>query len=551
VVAVVGVAPLWQPLVAGPYGREQAFDQAWDPARSEWFGVFDPAPAPGTWGHWTGRGMTANSQCAPCHDTHVDRGWDDASATCTTTVSERGVGCEACHGRASAHAADPKVPVPTVSPSTESCLPCHSRRTALTASSDAPGAGETFLDRFRPVGLDDTSAFWPDGQVRDEVFEGESFLSSRMAAVGVRCVDCHDAHTGRTVREGDALCLGCHDRLPGFVRHDHHAEGSEGARCTACHMPTKVFMQRDVRHDHGFTIPDPGLGVEAGVPDACTSCHKDRDPAWAAAALEAWFGNTLRPSAVRARAFVRAETDPADLVAVAAADDHPWWRARALARLGAAGGDAQRAAFFDPAAIIRLGAVTGLAEAPRSTARDGALRRALGDAVRAVRVAAARGLRRTLDPDEPLAEPLRTYLAANADQPEAALELGRWWLERGRADLARTPLERAVAWDGARVEARLHRAFAALRLGDTGLARTELEAVTRAEPELAEGWLALSRLHQEGDDLEEALATLRAGEAASPRDPRLPLALARLLAEAGRPAAPRRAEARARALTGP
>jgi predicted CXXCH cytochrome family protein len=369
VVAVVGVAPLWQPLVAGPYGREQAFDQAWDPARSEWFGVFDPAPAPGTWGHWTGRGMTANSQCAPCHDTHVDRGWDDASATYTTTVSERGVGCEACHGRASAHAADPKVPVPTVSPSTESCLPCHSRRTALTASSDAPGAGETFLDRFRPVGLDDTSAFWPDGQVRDEVFEGESFLSSRMAAVGVRCVDCHDAHTGRTVREGDALCLGCHDRLPGFVRHDHHAEGSEGARCTACHMPTKVFMQRDVRHDHGFTIPDPGLGVEAGVPDACTSCHKDRDPAWAAAALEAWFGNTLRPSAVRARAFVRAETDPADLVAVAAADDHPWWRARALARLGAAGGDAQRAAFFDPAAIWRRrrGPPPGMA---RSAARS-------------------------------------------------------------------------------------------------------------------------------------------------------------------------------------
>jgi predicted CXXCH cytochrome family protein len=516
--AVIGATPLWQPLVALSGGREQPLDRAWDVEREEWFTVTN-APA-GTWTHWAGRGSNWNSQCAPCHDTGVSIGWKQGD-TYDTTLAERGVGCEACHGAAAAHARTPAVPVPVATPGIDTCLACHSRRSPLTGVA-APGA--PFLSAFAPASVGDPELYWPDGQVRAEVFEG-SFLASRMHEAGVRCADCHTGHAAQLRRTGDALCLGCHASQPGFEAHDQH----EGAvACTDCHMPTTMFMVRQPRHDHGFTVPDPGLGVEAGVPDACTRCHTDEDARWAATVVAEWYGAEPRPSAVRSRAFARDHASA--LLTVATADPHPAWRAAATRRLAPYVDEPGvlphlARARLDPEPLVRLGAYDALGDARRADlAAPG-----VDDTVRAVRVAAGRAAASLLDPASPASADLRDWLDANADQPGPAVERARWLLARGALKEAWPWLAQAARWDPEDPETRLLFAFTALRLGRRYEAGPALEAATRLAPHLPDVWLALAMLRREEGDLSGALDALQRGERAAP-DRRLTAEKGRVIA---------------------
>jgi len=45
------------------------------------------------------------------------------------------------------------------------------------------------------VALLDSDLYFPDGQIRDEVYEYGLFLQSRMHQAGVSCSDCHDPHS--------------------------------------------------------------------------------------------------------------------------------------------------------------------------------------------------------------------------------------------------------------------------------------------------------------------------------------------------------------------
>src|SRR5258705_13273136 len=36
--------------------------------------------------------------------------------------------------------------------------------------------------------------------------------------------------------------------------------------------------------------PRPDLSVKMGTPNACTGCHRDRTPEWAAATIVKWYG---------------------------------------------------------------------------------------------------------------------------------------------------------------------------------------------------------------------------------------------------------------------
>ena len=61
----IGVEPLVQYLVAASGGRWQTPSAAWDPHKKEWFDVFSgDQRTEADWGHWSGRGMTWNTQCA-------------------------------------------------------------------------------------------------------------------------------------------------------------------------------------------------------------------------------------------------------------------------------------------------------------------------------------------------------------------------------------------------------------------------------------------------------------------------------------------------------
>src|SRR4029453_12262551 len=80
-----------------------------------------------------------------------------------------------------------------------------------------------------------------------------------------------------------------------------------GGECVNCHMPQTPFMQRHWRHDHGFTVPDPLLTKELGIPNACNRCHTDKSVDWALEFSEKWYGQKLeRATRQRARLIAQA-----------------------------------------------------------------------------------------------------------------------------------------------------------------------------------------------------------------------------------------------------
>ena len=58
------------------------------------------------------------------------------------------------------------------------------------------------------------------------------------------------------------------------------------------------------RRDHTFQPPVPENTAQFGIPNACTTCHDDRSPEWAAKQMNEWWGDGDR----RAKAASLADT---------------------------------------------------------------------------------------------------------------------------------------------------------------------------------------------------------------------------------------------------
>lgn len=520
--------PLRQYLVEAGDGRLQVTQRAFDPTRQEWFDVFgSDGRQPGDWGHESGRGMTWNSRCAGCHDTGVRVGYDARSDRFDTQLAEFGVGCESCHGPAAAHvrarrtgrlaSAPERARLHAVAGEAglDVCLSCHSRRGELDEDF-LPG--DLYLDHFLPRLPDRTDGYHADGQVREENFVGVSFLLSPLHAEGVRCGDCHDPHSGATLRAGDDLCLPCHATRPGFQRHDHHPPKSAGARCVNCHMPATLYMQRDARRDHSFPIPTPDLAETAAVPDACTGCHTARTAAWASEQLEEWFGtpDSSRSQLARAIAALRqgAPATPALLRDTATRHPQPGWRAVATGLLGShpevANLQAVRRAATDADAWVRVAAARALGELATSGLPQTRppLRKLLDDPIRAVRVEAGRALRDEFDPDDSQISDLTRQIALHLDQPGARAELAAWLLARGRVGEALPHLERAATWDPAAPALRSALAIAQARAGKSRASLATLEAAVDRFPEAAKLQFDLALVYAERGRTHDALGVL-------------------------------------------
>jgi tetratricopeptide (TPR) repeat protein len=628
VARVIGHDPLRQFLCESPGGRYQATEAAFDPLRREWFNVYGQEDRhPGEWGHWTGRGMNWNDMCAGCHNTRLRKNYDPASDTYRTTMAEMSVGCEACHGPLRAHndwqnrfgksgQKDPTVPKPARARVLDTCGFCHARRSELTGDFKP---GDDFLDQHELTIVDYTETYYSDGQIHEEDYEYASFLSSRMHLRGVICTDCHQPHSGKTVLPGNWLCMRCHNgsetNAPTIepVGHSHHkvfgydAQGVQtnfdlmiyqpkmiketGGECVNCHMPQTVYMQRHWRHDHGFTIPDPLLTRQFGVPNECNRCHQDKDVAWAQDAVENWYGKRMdRPTRQRAELIARARNgDPAvreSMVTMLTAEESPYWRAVAAGLLEPwAAEPPVRTALLQSLeytnALVRgkaARALDALVDQPDGRVRD-ALRRRLNDPVRDVRLSAAWALRATLDPASTAGNELVHYLNLHADQPVGQLQIGHYALARHLPDEALAHLQRAVQWDTN--SAPIHHEFAVVlsMLGRTREAVEQLEAACLLEPREAEyrfklglAWNELGDLprtiealeqavklaprharalynlglaYSERGDTEQALEMLTRAESAAPGDAQIPYARATLFARLGRTAEARAAAERA------
>jgi predicted CXXCH cytochrome family protein len=540
---VLGRAAVEQFLAPFPGGRWQAVPLAWDAVAREWFDVFPEAPDAGSWTHWTGPGATANAQCLDCHVTGYQKGFDAARNTYRTTWRELGVGCEACHGPGAAHAGGGAVdPAATRAPSDLACLPCHALRVPLAGASEpAADAG----DRF-DVELLESDAYWADGQLRGEAFEWTSFRMSRMAAAGVRCIDCHDPHAAALRAEGNALCLRCHAAELATPAHTHHRADGAGSACVGCHMPEHVFMERDRRRDHAFTRPDPRRSEAIGAPDACTDCHRDRDRAWAIARAAEWYGEgseaarAQRAIATIVEAGRRGDPDAAAPLAQLLGSVLDDIRRASAARLLGAFADvpgvvtALRQAASDGSALVRASAVRGLADAPAADETRGTLVVGARDPVRLVRVEAAFSLRdvdvATLAAEDrvTVARAFDEWEAAqqvSADRPEVQMNRGIFWMARHDLPRAEAAYRAALALWPDDPAPRQNLALLLADSGRRGEAETELAELLRRTPDWPPALFALGTLRADAGRMPEAIPPL---EACLRVDPGYPQAAYRL-----------------------
>ena len=97
-----------------------------------------------------------------------------------------------------------------------------------------------------------------------------------------------------------------------------------------CHMPKVVFGLMDAKRSHRIEIPDPGANALNGRPNACTSCHLDKTPVWAAERSREWWGEQFAAPAQR---FDGAPVDIVDSIASLHAGD-PLQRAIAARMAG-------------------------------------------------------------------------------------------------------------------------------------------------------------------------------------------------------------------------
>ncbi|HXJ82657.1 MAG TPA: tetratricopeptide repeat protein [Candidatus Methylomirabilis sp.] len=472
-----GVDPLQQYLIEFPGGRLQSLTIAWDTVHKRWFSLYpDEKIAHGDSLHWTGRYQNWNMMCAECHTTNLKRGYDARTDSYQTTWAALDVGCQACHGPGQAHVAWAdargasqrvksdddgllvKVTRATSREQVDQCAPCHSRRAPLDIAAQA---GHPFLDEFKVEGLR-PELYHPDGQQLGEVYEYGSFRQSKMYQQGVRCTDCHNPHTAKVRADGNALCTRCHGapgdpRFPGAaakvydaVTHHFHRPGSAGAQCVNCHMPTRNYMVVHARRDHSIRIPRPDLSVKLGTPNACTACHKDRSPQWAAAQVEKWYGHTPGPHyGETIAAGLAGAPDAVPKLAALAEDQRQPAIVRAAAldtlrRYGPASSAAIVAATKDEDPVVRASAAAGLARLPEGE-RLAAATPLLKDPVRSVRIEAARALASTpadrFDSaqrqayEAALAEVERAH-SATADMPGSHLNAGVMYEAQGRRDQA-------------------------------------------------------------------------------------------------------------------
>ena len=578
-----GVDPLQQYLVEFLDGRIQALSIAWDTRPKDkggqrWFHIYPNEDIKhDDILHWTKLNQNWNFMCAECHSTGLRKNYDAKTDHFTTNWAEISVGCEACHGQGSAHAAwardqqswwpfgkredlnkgllvrfderrdatwaiDPKTrtarrsvaPV-TLRKEVETCGLCHARRAGFHEDW-IPGQ---WLSQTHVVEPLTRNTYHDDGQIRDveEPYNYAPFKQSKMFAAGVTCSDCHEPHSAKLRASGDGVCLQCHasDKYAD-ASHRRHAGVASAPSCISCHMPVRTYMVVDPRHDHSFRIPRPDLSVKLGTPNACNDCHSDKTPQWAAATVEHWFGPDRKGFQTYGAAFHAARADQPDaaafLAAVAADRNAP-----AVARAGAldelalrvspANISAARTALTDLDPMVRIGALDMLDNMPAGQVWPW-VAPLLSDPVRGVRIRAASLLAGVPTASQPPPDRERFERAAaefiaaqraNADRPEARTTLGSFLARRGQPIEAETEYKAALLLSPQYAAASINLADLYRQLGRDGDGEAVLRAAIVASPRSAAArhaqGLALTRLRRPETALSEfrRAAELEPGEA--------------------------------------
>jgi predicted CXXCH cytochrome family protein len=247
--------------------------------------------------------------CDGCHSVNYDID--------TKKVTEWNVGCERCHGPGSEHVerqGKPNIINPAklgFVDASDTCIQCHSQGQPL--SNPIKGKYYDWPVGFHMGGK--LADFWkleehklgelsfthfPDGTAHKNRMQGNDFVQSLMYTRGVTCFSCHDAHgsdnDAMLIKPVKEICATCHGpntqngpHAPTIEAHTHHAPGSAGSECVACHMPKIEQTIADVNvRAHTFRFITPAESDSLKIPNACNLCHSDKTTQWAAKTLKGW-----------------------------------------------------------------------------------------------------------------------------------------------------------------------------------------------------------------------------------------------------------------------
>ena len=551
-----GWYPLQQYLVPFPGGRLQCLPIAWDVKEKKWYRVPPEGPIePDDWLYWTNAAQNWNGMCAECHSTNLKKNHDPRNDSYNTTWSDIDVGCEACHGPGSNHVSWAEMPdmarpvsenfelVQDTSgvaarEAVELCAPCHSRRAAL---GDYVHAEADLLDSLLPSLLTE-ELYFADGQIMEEVYVYGSFTQSKMYRHGVRCSDCHDVHSIKTLKQGNALCLQCH-RAAQYDTREHHFhkqkdepgepiksasgevlfEVGTGAECVQCHMPGRYYMGIDYRPDHSFRIPDPYLNALISTPDACLRCHVNKDAKWSEETISKWYGPGRKPhygTTIANARHQKPETGE-DLVRLAADPLYPVIvRATALSLLtgypSEQTGQAMELALMDDEALIRRTAISAI-QAPDMQKLAGLIGPMLYDPVKGVRIEAAAKLAgqpsEYLDKDQAVIfktvlQEFKDAMNYSADFSFARFNLGNLYNSIGKQEDAVTNYLSALEIDSRFSPAKVNLAMLYNSMGENDKAEELLREVFDANPEMYDIAYSLGLLLVEMKKPDQAIAYL-------------------------------------------
>jgi predicted CXXCH cytochrome family protein len=349
----------WQQAYATrlPDSRFLVFPIQYSRLQSSWINYWRAVDSPGTPRtdisrfHLIPEDAIYQNACAPCHTSqlkferpiqkdgpYVGRAGPFGPAD--AVFREPGVNCEMCHGPSLNHVEsmkglrisasitrpgrsgiDPPVSFKRLSSSqyVAVCAQCHAQSAVHDA--EATGAvnyseqGPPFYRAYSQHLPSDFSrtAFYRDGRYRATTFISEAFARSECyRRGGATCGSCHDPHPANVRtnpnslkfgEDNDEMCVQCHTSLRREPeRHTRHAAGTEASRCVSCHMPrimeALLFPARSHEIDD---VPDASMTERFGndtSPNACLTCHRDRNAAWLREKMEMLFNG---PSAGAAR----------------------------------------------------------------------------------------------------------------------------------------------------------------------------------------------------------------------------------------------------------
>jgi len=514
-----GIAPLQQYLIEIGDGRLQALGVAWDTQQNRWFhlypgqGVNFKNPL-----HWSKPSQNANFMCIECHTTGYKRHFDALKNSFDSQWNSLGVGCQACHGPASDHlrwaakkgdllhagfAVDLKDKDATVE--LETCARCHARRAPL---GDGFTVGKRLMDDYLPSVLT-RELYALDGKIKDEVFEHGSFAQSKMAEKGVRCSNCHNPHSNELKAPGNAVCAQCHNpagqtpyptvdgrglQATPYDSADHM--GKAGAFCVDCHMPGKVYMGNDLRHDHSFSLP-PGARDVLKAPSYAQSMALIRggEPG-AAQALYDQLARGNLPAIQRATLLMELPNYPSQQALALATKDlaHPAPQVResAVRAVSALLPPAERVALYgpllrDPVRAVRIIAARDLLSVPgQGPAWNSAIAEyeqvQLSLLERAEANLNLAMLYQASGRGDKVEGQLRTALLRDPDFFPALVTLAQWLEANGRAEEARSLVTEQLVQHPNAALLQHTQGLMLIRTGDTARAMPYLHNAVRLDP---------------------------------------------------------------------